>query len=77
MLRQGRARTNGNGHAPRGARGAQPANGARRGRSIVLSEDERSLVLAACERYRQLIPVYLASSQPELQLICTVIRKLS
>lgn len=76
MLRQGRARTNGNGHAPRG-RTAQRANGARRGRAIVLSEDELSLVLAACERYRQQIPVYLASSQPELQLLRTVIRKLS
>ena len=71
MLRQGRARTNGNGHAPR------RANGGRRGRAIVLSEDELSLVLAACERYRQLIPVYLASSQPELQLLRTVMRKLS
>jgi hypothetical protein len=43
----------------------------------VLSEDERALVLAACERYRQLLPVYLASSQPELQLLRTVLRKLS
>lgn len=68
MLRQGRVRTNGNGHAPRGTR---------RGRTIVLSEDERALVLAACERYRQLLPVYLASSQPELQLLRTVLRKLS
>ena len=43
----------------------------------MLSEDERSLVLAACERYRQLLPSYLASSQDELRLLRAVMRKLS
>jgi hypothetical protein len=43
----------------------------------VLDRDELTLVLTACRRYRQSVPVYLASSQPELRLIRAVIRKLS
>jgi hypothetical protein len=69
MLRQRRSR--GNGHGPRSA----PA--ARNGRPVELSDDELAVVLAACRRYRQSIPIYLESSQPELQLIRAVIRKLS
>ena len=46
-------------------------------RKVALSGDEVKAVLAACRRYRHTIPVYLASSQPELRLITAVIRKLS
>jgi hypothetical protein len=68
MVRGGRARLgkNGNGHGRRSS-----------GRPVVLDRDELALVLTACRRYRQSVPVYLASSQPELRLIRSVIRKLS
>ena len=46
-------------------------------RKVALSGDEVKAVLAACQRYRHTIPVYLASSQSELRLIRAVIRKLS
>ena len=67
MLRQRRARTNGDGNG--NGNGHRP-------RPVVLSRDELDVVLAACRRYRQSVPVYLASSQPELRLIQSVIRKL-
>ena len=70
MLRQRRSRVNG--HGPKSG-----SNGRDGSRPVVLSDDELSLVLAACRRYRQSIPVYLASSQQELLLIKAVIRKLS
>jgi hypothetical protein len=63
-------------NARNGAR-ANAGNGAGRARKIALSEAEVKAVLAACQRYRHSIPVYLASSQPELRLLRTVIRKLS
>jgi len=44
---------------------------------VVLSRDELTVVLAACRRYRQSVPVYLASSQPELRLLRSAMRKLS
>jgi len=47
------------------------------GEPDLLTEDELAVVLTACRRYRQSIPIYLASSQPELQLIRAVLRKLS
>ncbi len=73
MLRQRRARVNGNGngHRPKSA----PRSPGRR--PVVLDRDELALLLTACRRYRQSVPVYLASSQPELRLIQAVIRKLS
>jgi hypothetical protein len=46
-------------------------------RKLALTEDEVKAVLVACKRYRHTIPVYLASSQSELQLIRAVIRKLT
>ena len=68
----GRRRSGGNGHRP------APAGGTRNGRRPVqLTEDEQAVVLAACRRYRQSLPIYLASSQPELALIRAVIRKLT
>lgn len=70
MPGQRRARTNG--HAPKSA-----PNGRNGGRPVVLSHDELVLVLAACRRYHRSIPVYLASSQAELRLLETVMRKLS
>jgi len=69
MLRHRRARVNG--AAPKSAPSA------RDGRPVLLSDDELAMVLAACRRYRQSIPVYLASCQAELQLLKAVIRKLS
>ena len=53
------------------------ANGTAATRKVALSGDEIKAVLAACQRYRHTIPVYLASSQSELRLIKAVIRKLS
>jgi len=71
MLRPRRAKAKSNGPRPGSAR-------ARNGRRPVeLTEDELAVVLTACRRYRQSIPIYLASSQPELQLIRAVLRKLS
>ena len=46
-------------------------------RPVVLDPDEVAVVLTACRRYRQAVPVYLASSQPELRLIRAEILKLS
>ena len=62
---------NGNGH---GAKSTPRSSGRR---SVVLDRDELVVLLTACRRYRQSVPIYLASSQPELRLIRTVIRKLS
>jgi hypothetical protein len=44
---------------------------------VQLTGDEQAVVLLACRRYRQSLPIYLASSQGELALIRAVIRKLS
>jgi len=70
MLRQRRSKVNGH----RSQSAGSPRNGAR---PVELSTDELAVVLEACRRYRQSIPIYLASSQPELRLIQAVIRKLS
>jgi len=70
MLRRRRSRTNG--HRPDSA--GAPRNGKR---PVDLSLDELAVVIEACRRYRQSIPIYLASSQSELRLIQAVIRKLS
>ena len=52
-------------------------NGRNGGGPVVLSDDELALVLAACQRYHRSLPVYLASSRAELELLETVMRKLS
>ena len=62
---------------PRNGNGSRAATKAAKTRKVALSGDEVKAVLAACERYRHTIPVYLASSQSELRLIKAVIRKLS
>ena len=46
-------------------------------RKVELNEEELRTLLAACTIYRHSVPNYLASSQSELRLIKTVIRKLS
>lgn len=64
----------------RTARNGNGSNGGSRStkaRKFALSGDEVKALLVACKRYRHTIPVYLASSQSELRLIKSVIRKLS
>ncbi|HXV75603.1 MAG TPA: hypothetical protein VD788_04730 [Candidatus Polarisedimenticolaceae bacterium] len=51
-------------------------NGKHKSKRIELNADEVATLLAAIRRYRHTIPVYLASSKPELILLDAVIRKL-
>jgi hypothetical protein len=44
---------------------------------LALTEDEREILLKACKRYRQTIPAYLKSKQPEIRLVDAIIEKLS
>jgi len=46
-------------------------------RRVELNPEELQTILAACTMYRHSVPSYLASNQPTLRLIKTVIRKLS
>ena len=46
-------------------------------RRLDLTSEEIAVVLAACTRYRQTIPSYLAASREELLRIDAVLRKLS
>jgi len=62
---------------PRNGNGSDTGTKSTKARKVALSGDEVKAVVAACQRYRHTIPVYLASSQPELRLINAVIRKLS
>ena len=62
---------------PRNGSGSKVGTKSAKARNVALSGDEVKAVLAACQRYRHTIPVYLASSQTELRLIRAVIRKLS
>jgi hypothetical protein len=54
--------------------GPKRANGTRK---VELDPEELRTLLAACEMYRHSVPCYLASRQPELRLLKTVMRKLS
>ncbi len=46
-------------------------------RRLDLTSEEAAVALAACKRYRQSIPTYLAAWRDELDRVDAVIRKLS
>jgi len=59
--------------------GSRTASISRNGRSslkVLLDPEEVKTLRAACDLYRHSIPVYLASSRPELTLLRRVLRKL-
>jgi hypothetical protein len=62
---------------PKNGNRSKPGSKNGKGRRLALTTEEVQLVLAACQRYRHSIPVYLASSKTELRLVQAVIRKLS
>ena len=45
--------------------------------SLMVTAEERRLLLKACQAYRRGIPIYLQSAAPERQLVEQLIRKLS
>ena len=44
---------------------------------LALSEEERAVLRKACNRYRCSVPSYLISQQAEIEILDTVLRKLS
>ena len=59
--------------------GSRPRSRSKGGkvRRVELNREELETLRAACTMYRHSVPGYLASNQPKLRLIKTVIRKLS
>jgi len=47
-----------------------------RRKSKALTRDERALLLQACRRYRNTLPLYLQSVRSELTLIRSILKKL-
>ncbi|MEM1418123.1 MAG: hypothetical protein AAGH15_24725 [Myxococcota bacterium] len=46
------------------------------GSRVTLTQDERALLVRACERHRRTIPVYMKAGQAELRLLEAVLAKL-
>jgi hypothetical protein len=42
----------------------------------LLSREERTILLQACKRYRNSLPLYLQSVREELEIIKSILRKL-
>lgn len=61
---------------------ARTSSGTRRRRppikasGVRLSREERALLLQACRRYKNTLPIYLESVRSELTIIKSILRKL-